>query len=341
MRPSLILAALALAATTSPAASRADDRPRLLILTDIGGDPDDQQSMVRLMLYANEFRIEGLIASAAGTPGELDEAVTKPQLIREIVEVYGKVLPNLKKHAEGWPEAGDLASKIKSGNPQRGRDFIGQGHQTEGSREIIRLVDAGSSQDKLNICVWGGQSDLAQALWNVKTDGGEQGYREFIAKFRVYDISDQDHIAAWMRVEFPGMFYILAKAPDGENKVKGTYRGMYLTGDESLTSPEWIQRNIKSISPLGALYPMKTWTSPNPHSCMKEGDTPAWFFFLPLGGNDAEDPTKPGWGGQFRQGDDGWFVDLEATPDFDPRSTVSRWRPDYQADFARRMSWTE
>ena len=36
------------------------DRPRLAILTDIGGDPDDQQSMIRLMVYANEFEIEAL-----------------------------------------------------------------------------------------------------------------------------------------------------------------------------------------------------------------------------------------------------------------------------------------
>src|SRR5262245_29931988 len=37
---------------------------RLVVLTDIGGDPDDEQSMVRLVLYANEFDIEGLIAAS-------------------------------------------------------------------------------------------------------------------------------------------------------------------------------------------------------------------------------------------------------------------------------------
>ncbi|NJK93954.1 MAG: DUF1593 domain-containing protein [Bacteroidales bacterium] len=43
--------------------------PRLLITTDIGGDPDDQQSLVRLMVYTNEFEIEGLISSARRYPG--------------------------------------------------------------------------------------------------------------------------------------------------------------------------------------------------------------------------------------------------------------------------------
>ena len=41
--------------------------PRLLVTTDIGGDPDDQQSLVRLMVYANEFDLEGIITSASGT----------------------------------------------------------------------------------------------------------------------------------------------------------------------------------------------------------------------------------------------------------------------------------
>src|SRR5436190_20935032 len=81
------------------------ERPRLCVLTDIGGDPDDQQAMVRLMVYANEFEIEGLIASASGIPGELKEAITRPDLIRATVAAYGQVLPNLLRHAPGWPTA--------------------------------------------------------------------------------------------------------------------------------------------------------------------------------------------------------------------------------------------
>src|SRR5918995_1448343 len=79
----------------------AAEKPRLMVLTDIGGDPDDQQSLIRLMLYANEFDIEGLIATASGTPGELKEAITRPVLIREIVEAYGEVHGNLSQHSGG------------------------------------------------------------------------------------------------------------------------------------------------------------------------------------------------------------------------------------------------
>jgi hypothetical protein len=320
-------------------AARAAERPRLAVLTDIGGDPDDRQSMIRLMMYANEFQIEALVASAAGTPGELKEEITRPELIVEIIDAYGRVLPQLKKHAEGWPEANELRSRVKSGNRERGRKHIGEGHDSEGSRELVRLVDAGSTAGPLNISIWGGQTDLAQALWRVKHDRGDEGLAEFVARLRVYDISDQDGIAEWMRREFPGMQYILAKAPAGRDKRGATYRGMYLTGDESLTSREWIEELVRSKGPLGALYPTETWTDPNPHGCLKEGDTPSWFFFLPRGGNDPSDPTKPGWGGQFERQADGWHRDLPRREGFDPRTTVSQWRPEFQADFAKRMSW--
>lgn len=319
--------------------SFAVERPRLCVLTDIGGDPDDQQSMIRLMHYANEFEIEGLIATASGTPGELKEAVVRPKLIHEIVHAYGKVRANLARHADRWPTAEQVQERVKAGNPQRGRGQIGEGHDTEGSRWLGDRVDAGATARPLNIAIWGGQTDLAQALWRVKHDRGADGLAHFVERFRVFDIGDQDHIAEWMHAEFPGMFYILAKAPPGHDMREGTYRGMYLGGDESLTSRDWIERNVRTKSPLGALYPVKTWTAPNPHSCMKEGDTPSWFFFLSLGGNDPADPSKPGWGGQYQKSPDGWYRDLPAGDGIDPRETVSRWRPAFQDDFARRTAW--
>ncbi len=332
--------ALVLAAGFSLTALGATDRPRLAVLTDIGGDPDDQQSLIRLMVYAHAFEIEALIASAAGTPGELKVAVTKPELIRQIVTAYGEVRPRLLAHAEGWPTAESLLAVIKSGNSNRGRDHIGDGHDTEGSRFLIERIDAGSPERPLHLSIWGGQTDLAQALWRVRTDRGDAGYRAFIAKVRVFDIADQDGIAAWMRTEFPGLHYVLSKAPSGQDRRLASFRGMYLTGDETLTSPEWIERHVRNASALGRLYPLSTWTAPNPHGCLKEGDTPSWFFFLPQGGNDPADPSRPGWGGQFRRAPDGWWVDLDPAEGTDPRHTVSQWRPAFQADFARRMAWT-
>src|SRR5215216_6075195 len=77
-------------------AAQADDRPaperrRVLVLTDIGNEPDDSQSMVRFLLYANEFDVEGLLAT---TSTHMKERVN-PRMIAERVEAYGKVRENL------------------------------------------------------------------------------------------------------------------------------------------------------------------------------------------------------------------------------------------------------
>ena len=231
------------------------ERPRLAVLTDIGGDPDDQQSLIRLMVYANEFDLELLIATAAGTPGELKESITRPDLIRRIIDAYGEVLPHLQRHAAGWPTVESLRGRVMSGNPLRGRLHIGADHDTAASRALIDRIDAGTPDRPLNLAVWGGQTDLAQALWRVKQDRGTAGLDGFVRKLRVYDIGDQDGIADWMRTEFPGMHYILAKAPPGRDRRDAVYRGMYLTGDESLTSRAWLDEHVRSRGPLGASVP--------------------------------------------------------------------------------------
>ena len=247
-----------LAILLSAAAALAEDaRPRLIVLTDIGGDPDDTQSLVRLLVHSNEFEIEGLIASAAGVPGELKEAVTRPDLIRQVVEAYGKVQPNLSKHAEGFPPVEKLLACIQAGNHQRGQGQIGAGHDTTGSAWIIRAADKPDPRP-LNITIWGGQTDFAQALWRVREDRGREGVQAFLKKLRVYDINDQDKVQAWIFENFPDLFYILASGRAGRDKREGVYRGMYLGGDESLTSLAWLDEHVRqNHGPLGALYPPK------------------------------------------------------------------------------------
>lgn len=310
--------------------------PRLCVTTDIGGDPDDTQSLVRLMLYVNHFDVQCLIASSSGVPGQLSLPATRTDLIRQVVDAYAKVRPNLMRHEKGWPTAGDLTAKIKTGNRLRGVDNVGEGHDTEASRWIIQKVDLSSPLDPLDVAIWGGQTDLAQALWRVKHDRTPKQFQEFLRRLRVYEIGDQDHLNDWLHAEAPGLYMIDSMAPAGQDQRDSTYRGMYLGGDESLTSDQWLVKNGFDVSVLGRIYPRKAWTEPNPYSTMKEGDTPSWFFFLSKGHNDPNDPSKPGWGGQYKKMKDGWWHDLA----HHPRSTVYRWRPEFQVDFARRMHWT-
>lgn len=316
-------------------------RPRLLITTDIGGDPDDQQSLIRLMLYANSFEIEGLISSAAGTLGELKEEIVRPDLINEIILGYKQVYPNLLKHDKRYPAPEKLLSVVKKGNHKRGWNHVGEGHDTEGSEWIIRCVDKKDSRP-LNISIFGGQTDLAQALWKIKSTRNEKEYKKFVSKIRIYDTNNQDRIFSDIRENHPSLFYVLAKAPEGVDKREGAYRGVYLGGDEQLTSLEWLQQHVvQNHGALGNMYPLKTWTAPNPHGAMKEGDTPSWFFFL---NNGLQVPVMPflgGWGGRFIRNEKGYYSD--AVDSFmlskNARATVFRWRSDFQNDWAARMDW--
>lgn len=318
-----------------------DHRPRLIILTDIGGDPDDTQSLIRLLVFANEFEIEGLIASASGTPGELKRVIVQPQLIRNVVEAYGQVRDNLAKHAKDFPTKDELLSRIKSGNPKRGVESIGEGHDTEGSNWIIKVVDRDDPRP-VNIAIWGGSTELAQALWRVRNDRDETAARKFIDKLRVHAIAHQDDTGPWVLKQFPDLFYVLNMVEPGNDKRESVFRGMYLGGDESLTSLDWLDTHVrKNHGPLGALYPTRTWTAPNPHKALKEGDTPSWFFFLRNGLHDASRPDYGGWGGRFTHAKGGLWRDAKDTvgDKTHARATVWRWRPHYQNAFAARMDF--
>lgn len=324
------------------AAAPASDRPRLVVLTDIGGDPDDQQSLVRLLVHSDEFEIEGLIASASGTPGELKERVVRPDLIREQLDAYARVLPHLRRNSSRFADARALDAVVREGNPNRGREVIGPEHDTDGSRWLITCGDRDDPRP-LNITIWGGQTDLAQALWRVRKDRGEAAAKEFRSRLRIFDINDQDRIHDWIWHEFPDLFYILAHAPAGADKRQGAYRGMYLTGDESLTSLEWLDRHVRTgHGPLGALYPSRTWTAPNPHAALKEGDTPSWFHFFPNGLGDPQHPEWGTWGGRYVRDATGLYRDARTNvrgEAVDPRLAVSRWRAHFQNEFAARMNW--
>ena len=81
----LLLLLLVVAATLARAPQesvRAEPRPRVIVSTDIGGtDPDDFQSMVHFLLYADMFDVEGLISSPYG-PGRREHILAGHRSLR-------------------------------------------------------------------------------------------------------------------------------------------------------------------------------------------------------------------------------------------------------------------
>jgi hypothetical protein len=89
-------------------------KPRVFILSDIENEPDDQESLVRYLLYANELETRGICAvTSAWLPTR-----TAPESMRKIVEAYGKVVDNLNKHVHPdaqYPPAEVLMELVTAG----------------------------------------------------------------------------------------------------------------------------------------------------------------------------------------------------------------------------------
>src|SRR5438093_7621157 len=81
-------------------------RLRLLIETDAGGDPDDEQSLVRFLLYACEWDIEGIIANRPkARDGEnLNRERNGLGIVRALVKAYGECYPSLVQHYTRYPK---------------------------------------------------------------------------------------------------------------------------------------------------------------------------------------------------------------------------------------------
>lgn len=180
-------------------------------------------------------------------------------------------------------------------------------------------------------CVWGGSCDLAQAIWKVRETRSPADAERFIGKIRVYLIALQDGSGQWLLDTFSHLFVIVSER---------NYQGMFYTSggsDASLSDHAWLNEHVRrGHGILGALYPESGWDPKHPG--VIEGDSPS---FLHLAGavrglNDPERPDQPGWGGCFVRRDPArnHWTDDPAGP-----QTVWRWRPEVQADFARRADW--
>lgn len=327
------------------------EKPRVIVLTDITNEPDDQQSLVRFLVYSNMFDVEGLVATTSTWLRD----VVRPDVIEQLVDAYGEVRPNLLMHAEGYPTEAYLRERIRSHLPAYGMDGVGEGRGSEGSRLIIDVVDR-EDERPVWIAVWGGANCLAQALWDVRETRTKEELDRFVSKLRVYTISDQDDSGRWMRREFPELFYIVSPSnQDWREYYRATWTG--IAGDRhygngpfhhfELVENPWLEEHvINGHGPLGALYPRLEY--------IMEGDTPSFLGLIDNGLGSALSPAYGGWGGRYQLYESYaetrpiWTNNMDARDEvvaedgrtyISSQATIWRWRDAFQHDFAARMDW--
>ncbi|TWT90943.1 hypothetical protein Mal64_13420 [Pseudobythopirellula maris] len=349
-----LLASLLLGLASGAAAD--ETKRRVFVLTDIENEPDDAQSLVRFLTYANHFDIEGLIA----TTSIHQRNQTAAWRIKEIVAAYGEVQSNLEKHEPGYPAVEQLESVIGEGRPDYGMNAVGEGQDSQGSEMLIAAADRDDPRP-LWVPVWGGPNVLAQALWKVRDTRSPEELARFVAKLRVYTISDQDNSGPWIRKNFPELFFIASPGMHAGGAYHfATWSGIsgdkfharFTGADFGLVNNDWLDRNIRqNHGPLGAQHPHTEY--------LMEGDTPSFLGLVRNGLNQPEHPNWGGWGGRYEfyaPRTQKWFQEPETRPFWTNavdevrgvdgnwhttnHATIWRWRSAYQNDFAARIDWT-
>jgi hypothetical protein len=323
-------------------------RPRVVVLTDITNEPDDEESLVRFLVSSSDYDVEAMIAT---TSTWLRKKV-RPDKIRAQVEAYKKVYPNLIKHDKRYPSPDHLLSITSSHLPVYGMGGVGKGKDSAGSKLLVRVIDKADKRP-VWVTIWGGSNCLAQSLWKVRNTRNKVQLAEFVEKIRVYTISDQDDTGSWMRKEFPKLFYVVTPSKQKHHEYRlATWTGISGERRYKFAAPpsyfkwisnEWLVKNvIEGHGPLGALYPKWKY--------IMEGDTPSYLNLIDNGLGSNVSPDYGGWGGRYKLSTPSgetrpiWTnspdtVTADGKKYSLPHATVWRWREAYQNDFAARMDW--
>jgi hypothetical protein len=264
-------------AATAVVAARADrrasptpaSRARVIVSSDIGGtDPDDFQSMVHLLLYADMFDIEGLVSSPWG-PGRREH-------ILQVIDRYAADYPALSAAAR-YPSPGALRRVTKQGAIETSTG-TGIGQPTEGSDWIIRCARRQDPRP-LWVLVWGGIDDLAQAVHDAP---------DIVPKLRVYFIGGPNKMWSvdaydYIETHCRGLWMIEANS---------TYRGWFVGGEQS---GDWANAAFARAHASGRGV-LGGYLAGILDGVLKMGDSPSVGYLL---SGASEDPGRGGWGGRF------------------------------------------
>jgi len=262
----------------------ASDRLRLIIETDAGGDPDDEQSLVRFLLYANEWDIEGIIANR---PQARDRENWNPErtglsIVQRLLKAYGECYPNLVKHDARYPKPEALWQKTVPGY-----------NTTDAAVHLLIAAVDNSDPRPVWYSDWGtdhgaATNNLRRALDRVLKERGQPGYEKFKNRLRLSSADAFGEHTAMLSPPFK--LWIDTFRPPVEGK-RWYHRFSALTATAG--GFDLMRDVLTGHGLLGALYPTNTthW--------QKEGDTMTFLYLVPTGMNDPEQPAWGSWAGRY------------------------------------------
>jgi hypothetical protein len=303
------------------------ERPRIIVTTD--GGPDDIASMVRLLMCANEFDIEGLIYSSSGSRNS-GKVHWSSVWIEQYIVHYDKVHQALAGHDPYYPSPDYLMDIVKIGNIATTGDMD---DETAGSQHIVDVLLDRSDDGRVWLQAWGGCNTIARALKSIEEKHPSQkAYVEEKAAIIMAGDQDgtyRDYILPRWRCETLNNASMRDALGRWHAHVPEPYREYFEVA--------WLRYNIlEQHDALCDAYPAAA--RRDTHLFGGEGDSPCFMHLIPTGLRQTEDPTWGGWGGRF-------YLVAEsshygsASDDGDITRPIYRWAAHFQNDWASRADW--
>ena len=323
---SLLLISLAITQNTASAELvQAGERPRIIATTD--GEIDDRCSMVRFLLYANEWDIEGIIISSSKFHWD-GHKWAGIKWIDGQIDQYAKVYETLKQHAAGFPTPKELKSKVWVGNIS---NVGAMDKDTPGSDRIVEVL-LDNKPGPVYLQAWGGTNTIARALWKIQHKHPDQ-MKKVSNKAVIFIILDQDTtFRKYIEPNWPDLQVLGSFSQFGCIAYRWNQR--IPSPQKSFFEKPWMEANIlKGHGPLCSLYEAKN------GAFRSEGDSPAFMHQIRVGLRSMEEPGYGGWGGRFVREKPNGNTWRGAKDDGDINKPIWRWAQAFQNDWAARADW--
>jgi len=334
------------------------EKPRVIVTSD--GEIDDECSMVRFLLYTNEWEVEGIITSSSqyhwhGHNWAGDDWID-PSL-----EAYAKVYPNLVKHDDRYPTPEYLRDRTFLGNVETEGEMDSI---TPGSQHIVKVLLDESDNRPVWLQAWGGTNTIARALRTIEEKHPEK--MEYVAnKIRFFFIWEQD--TTYQAYIWPhwGKYHILTIISDQFEAIAYRWDQVQPEEMQQYYLGAWMKENVlENHGPLCSLYKAK-----ENGDFRSEGDSPAFMHAIETGLRNLQSPDWGGWGGRYVRVRENTWLDPVLVADYaypegrwysssawgrnslregttttreqrmEYFKPISRWSDAFQNDFASRADW--
>lgn len=302
-------------------------KPRVIVTTD--GEIDDRCSMVRFLMYANEFDVEGLIYTSSRFHW-LGQTWSGVEWISSQIEMYSRVYPYLRQNADGYPSPDELRNKVYVGNITN----VGEMDADSPGADRIMQVLLDDKPGPVYLDTWGGTNTIAKALWKIQHEHPDQ-IDKVNQKAVLFIILDQDDtFRKYIEPNWPKLQVVLSSLQFAA--LAYPWQSLMPEAQRVFFERPWMEGNITvNHGSLAGAYESLN------GAFRSEGDSPSYIYEIGVGLRSLENPAYGGWGGRFAREKPGVTnVWKDTGDDGDLFKPLWRWVQAFQNDWAARAEWS-